>query len=142
LAEFRDEEPRYRAAGFEIAALSVDEPETSESIRRAQRLTFPLLCDPTAGAVVKPWGLFDPSEAGGISRPAVFALSPGRRVLYQSVDAVASRIRATDLLPHLQSAPGAQPTPRARIIIPKLNEILRTALPALKALIAPARRRK
>lgn len=142
MAEFQDEEPRYRAAGFEIAALSVDEPQTSESIRRAQRLTFPLLCDPTAGAVVKPWGLFNPSEGGGISRPAVFALAPGRRVLYQSVDAVASRIRAADLLPYLQSTPGTERTLRARVIIPRLTEILRTALPALKALIAPARRRK
>jgi peroxiredoxin len=141
LAEFRDGEPRYRAAGFDIAALSVDEPATSESIRRSQRLTFPLLCDPTAGIVVKPWNLFNPSEAGGIARPAIFAIASGRRIVYQSLDAVASRIRATDLLPHLQST-NLTPEPHARVIIPRPAEILRTLLPALKAIIAPARRRK
>lgn len=141
MAEFQEHHAAYRAAGFEVAALSVDEPATSEAIRGRDGLAFPLLCDPTAAAVVKPWGLFNPSEKGGISRPAILVIAPTRRILYQSVDAVASRIRAQDLLAHLQTTGAGNPAPRARIIIPRLAEMLRTIVPAVKATFAPARRR-
>jgi peroxiredoxin len=138
LAEFQQQHAAYRAAGFDVAALSVDETEASEAVRRREGVVFTLLCDPTADVVVKPWGLFNRAEKGGISRPAIFVIDPGRRIRYQSVDTVASRVRAPDLLIHLQSTGSA---PRARVIIPRLAEMLRTIGPALKATLAPARRR-
>jgi peroxiredoxin len=141
LAEFQQHHAAYRAAGFDVAALSVDETTTSEAIRRREGLAFTLLCDPTADIVVKAWGLFNRAEKGGISRPAIFVIDPGLRIRYQSVDGVASRVRAPDLLTHLQAAGATSPAPRARVVIPRLGEMLRTIVPALKATVAPARRR-
>ena len=128
-------------AGIGIAALSVDEPGRAEAVRRGYGLPFPLLCDPEA-QMVRAWGLFDPGEKGGIARPASFVLNAGLTVRFRSLDGVATRVRAADLARALAAAPDAGPLdgPRSRAIVPRIGEMLRTALPALKLSLAARRR--
>lgn len=90
-----------------MVAVSVDAPEKSESVRRDLRLPFPILSDPQR-RVVQEGGIYNPNEKGGIAKPAVFILAPGRTVRFVSVDEVASRVPATEILRRLsEQEPGA-----------------------------------
>jgi peroxiredoxin len=100
LAEYRDLYPSFSAAGANVAAISVDAPGKSEAVRRELRLPFAILSDPQR-RVVREWGVYNPREKGGIAKPAVFILAPDRTVRFASVDEVASRIPATEILRRL-----------------------------------------
>ena len=80
-----------------MVAVSVDAPEKSESIRRELRLPFPILSD-RHRRVVQDWDIYNPREKGGIAKPAVFILSPDLTVRFVSVDQVASRVPASDIV--------------------------------------------
>jgi peroxiredoxin len=100
LAEYRDCYASFRAAGAEVVAVSVDAPEKSESVKRELRLPFAILSD-LRRRVVREWGIYNPREKGGIAKPAVFILSPERTVRFASVDEVASRVPAAEILRRL-----------------------------------------
>jgi peroxiredoxin len=109
LAEYRELYPSLRAAGANMVAVSVDAPEKSESVRRELRLPFPILSD-SQRRVVREWDVYNPQEKGGIAKPAVFILAPDRTVRFVSVDEVASRVPAAEILRRVSEqgpAPGA-----------------------------------
>jgi peroxiredoxin len=97
LAEYRDLYTAFRAAGANVVAVSVDAPEKSEVVRRELRLPFAILSD-SQRRVVREWGIFNPNEKGGIAKPAVFILAPDRFVRFVSIDEVASRVPAGEIL--------------------------------------------
>jgi len=106
LAEYRNRDGEFRAAGVEVAALSVDPPAASEQLRRELRLPFPILCDPERRLIAS-WGLLNPHERGGIACPAVFVLDPGRRVRFRSLDGTAARVHTGSLLEFLRVGDGS-----------------------------------
>jgi len=143
LAELGAHHDQIRAAGGDVAALSVDDGVRAEEVRQRYRLPFPVLCD-TAGRVVRAWDLFNAAEMGGIARPATFVIEPDRRIQLASVDGVAARLRAAELrayLEQLRAERGAPAAPRRRLLVPRIGELLRTAAPVLKALVSPPPKR-
>jgi len=80
-----------------MVAVSVDAPEKSACVRRELQLPFPILSD-SQRRVVREWDIYNPSEKGGIAKPAVFILAPDLRVGFASVDQVASRVPAAEIL--------------------------------------------
>jgi peroxiredoxin len=111
LADYRECYPEIRSTGASVAAVSVDAPEKSEALRVQLSLPFPILCD-TERRVVKDWGIYNAEEKGGIAKPAVFIIDPGRRVRYAAVDAVVRRVPAAEIVSVLQSAAEGQPVRR------------------------------
>ncbi len=95
--EYRNLYPSFRAAGANVVAISVDAPDKSESVRRDLNLPFPILSD-SQRHVVREWDIYNPREKGGIAKPAVFILAPDRTVRFASVDQVASRVPASEIL--------------------------------------------
>ena len=79
-----------------MVAVSVDPPEKSEAVRLELRLPFSILCD-TSRRVVQEWDIYNAREKGGIAKPAVFILDPGRLVRFASVDTVATRVPASEI---------------------------------------------
>jgi peroxiredoxin len=115
LAEYAELYPDLRAAGANMVAVSVDAPEKSESVRRDLRLPFPILSD-SQRRVVQEWGIYNPDEKGGIAKPAVFILAPGRILRFVSVDQVASRVPAAEILRRLtEQGPGSGADRKTRI---------------------------
>ncbi len=100
MAEYGDLYDSFRAAGANVVAVSVDAPGKSEAVRRELRLPFPILSD-TQRHVVRAWGIYNPHEKGGIAKPAVFLLAADRTVRFASVDEVASRVPAAEILRQL-----------------------------------------
>ena len=97
MAEYRDAYESLRAAGANLVAVSVDAPEKSEAVRREWQLPFPILSD-RQRRVVQEWDIYNAREKGGIAKPAVFILSPDLTVRSVSVDQVASRVPAAEIL--------------------------------------------
>jgi peroxiredoxin len=123
LADYRDREAAIRAAGAKLAVLSVDSPEKSQAVRQELRLTFPVLSD-THRRVVREWGVYNAREKGGIAKPAVFILDPGRVVRFVSVDEVASRVPASEIARLLSARDGAPP-PHRRALVPRPGNFFR-----------------
>jgi peroxiredoxin len=123
LADYRDQEAAIRAAGAKLAAISVDGPEKSQAVRDELRVNFPILCD-THRRVAREWGVYNAREKGGIAKPAVFILDPGRLVRYVSVDEVASRIPASEVV-RLLSARDGLPAPQRRRLVPRPGNFFR-----------------
>ena len=111
------------SAGASVAAVSVDAPDKSEALRVHLALPFPILCD-SERRVVREWGIYNSREKGGIAVPAVFIIDPSRVVTYASVDTVARRVPAAEIVSLLQSAPKAQPV-RRRLYIPLFSDWFR-----------------
>lgn len=80
-----------------MVAISVDSPEKEEAVRRELNLPFPILSD-SERKVVRAWDIYNPRENGGIAKPAVFILERDRTVRFLSVDHVASRIPAAEIM--------------------------------------------
>jgi peroxiredoxin len=115
LAEYRDLYPSLRAAGATLVAISVNAPEKSESVRHDLSLPFPILSD-SRRDVVRERDIYNPREKGGIAKPAVFILAPDRRVRFASVDQVASRVPASEILGQLsQQFPNSTAARKTRI---------------------------
>jgi peroxiredoxin len=111
LADYRDHYGEIRASGADVVAVSVDPPEASEAMRQDLRLPFMLLCD-TARRVVREWDLYNSGERGGIARPAVFVIDPGRTVRYASMDGLSSRIAPPEVVRLLQAKADTPPARR------------------------------
>lgn len=117
MADYRDHYPQILAAGATLAALSVDTPEQSESLRLALQLPFPILCD-TERRVIREWNVYNPRERGGIAKPSVFVIDADRKVRYAAVDGVATRRPPAEILRMLQKNPGGQPI-RSKVYMPR-----------------------
>jgi peroxiredoxin len=130
LADYRDRYPSLRATGANLAAVSVDAPEKSESVRRDLNLPFPILSD-SQRQVVRAWDIYNSHEKGGIAKPAVFILAPDRIVRFASVDQVASRIPVSEILRQLsQQLPNS--TAARKTLIPGLATFVRAVRNALR----------
>jgi hypothetical protein len=97
LADYRDRTDAFLRAGYRVAALSVDEPQRTEHLRRALSVSFPIWCD-VERQVVRDWDLFNPREKGGIAVPATFVLDGERRVRLSSIEDVRHRADADEVL--------------------------------------------
>lgn len=106
-----------------MAAISVDSPEKSRAVRDELKLDFPILSD-THRRVVREWGVYNAREKGGIAKPAVFILDPGRVVRYISVDEVASRVPAAEITRILGERDGA-PAAHRRAVVPRPGNFFR-----------------
>ena len=98
----------------------MDIPEVSEALRTSLSLPFPILCD-TEHRVVRDWDIYNSQEKGGIAKPAVFVIDSGRVVRFASVDAVAKRVPAAEIVSLLRSAEKARPV-RRRVYIPRFSD--------------------
>lgn len=117
MADYREQDAAIRAAGAKLVAISVDAPEKSQAVRDELRLPFTILCD-MQRTVVRAWGVYNAREKGGIAKPAVFILDPGRVVRCVSVDEVASRVPASEIVRLLRGETPALPAHR-RAVIPR-----------------------
>jgi peroxiredoxin len=119
LADWSDVYRELRAAGGELAALSVDEEARSEALRRDLGLEFPLLCDSGRG-VVRAYGLFNQREMGGIAYPAVFVIDSGRVVRFRALEKTGARVEPRDVVALVRAlgAGGAPTAPRPRAVWP------------------------
>jgi peroxiredoxin len=122
LADLRDHDEEIRAAGATVVAISVDKPEVSEALRRQMNLPFAILCD-TERNVVKAWDIYNPREKGGIAKPAAFIIGSDLTVHFVSLDTVAVRVPASEIVRILQGLQTAAPA-RRRIYIPTLTNIV------------------
>jgi peroxiredoxin len=123
LADFRDHDEEIRAAGATLVAISVDAPEVSEALRRQMSLSFAILCD-TERQVVRAWDVFNSREKGGIAKPAVFIIGADLTARFASLDAVAVRVPASEIVRILRGLQPAAPA-RRRVYIPTLANIVR-----------------
>lgn len=117
MADYREHDAAIRAAGARLVAISVDAPEKSQAVRDELRLPFTILCD-TQRTVVREWGVYNAREKGGIAKPAVFIIDPGRIVRCVSVDEVASRVPASEIVRALGAGNQISAPPR-RAVIPR-----------------------
>lgn len=86
-------------------------------MRNELRLPFTILCD-TERLVVRQWCVYNAREKGGIAKPAVFILDPGRIVRCVSVDKVASRVPASEIVRLLHEGARGSAAHR-RAVIPR-----------------------
>ncbi len=123
MADFRNHYEEIRAAGADLVAISVDTPEASEALRRQEGLPFALLCD-TQKQVVKAWGIYNAGEKGGIAKPAAFIIGRDLVARFVSLDSVAARVPAPEILRILQSLETAAPA-RRRVYIPTFAQFVK-----------------
>ncbi len=88
-------------AGYSIVALSVDEAQRTENLRRTLDLHFPILCD-IERQVLRDWDLLNAHEKGGIAVPATFVLDGDRHVRLCSIDGVIRRAAADEVLAYVR----------------------------------------
>jgi peroxiredoxin len=122
LADFRDHFDAIRAAGFDVAAVSVDPPRSAALLQAELYIPFDLLCD-TDRSVIRAWDLLNEHERGGIPVAATVAVGHGRRVLARSLDTMTRQVSPQAFLAALESADHGSP-PR-RFVRPRLFEFLR-----------------
>jgi peroxiredoxin len=111
LAEFQARLVEFRAAGWALAALSVDDPGRTQPVRERLGLEFPILCDQSRATLVA-WDLLNPHERGGIAVPAVIAVDRRRRIAHRWVETTATRVTADGVL---QALTGGAPEPGRRV---------------------------
>jgi peroxiredoxin len=126
LADYRDHYEQIRAAGAEVAAISVDTPAKSAALREQLSLPFPILCD-TGRRVIQEWDLLNARERGGIAKPSAFVIGPDLLVRYAEVDSVTNRAPAAEILSVLKSA-GGTGQPRRKVYLPRPGDWLRALL--------------
>jgi peroxiredoxin len=97
LADYSARLDDFRAAGADLAAISVDDAARAEPVRNELGIKFPLLCD-TRREVVKAYGLLNTRENGGIAYPAAFVIDRNRIVRFRALEEVASRVSVGELL--------------------------------------------
>jgi len=122
LADFRDHFDVIRAAGFDLAAVSVDPPRTAALLQAELYIPFDLLCD-TDRSVIRAWDLLNEHDHGGIPVAATVAVGHGRTVLARSLDTMTRQVSPRDFLTALESTDSE--TPPRRFVMPRLFEFLR-----------------
>ena len=121
--DYREHYQEIRATGASVVTVSVDAPDKSEVLRQELRLPFPNLCD-MGRRVIREWDLYNPRERGGIAKPAVFVVERDRTVRYGSVDGVAMRAPASEIVRILQAVAEGPPV-RRKVYVPRLAEWFR-----------------
>jgi peroxiredoxin len=81
------------------------------------------LCD-TERRLIREWDIYNPREKGGIAKPALFVIDRDRIVRYTSVDAIASRVPAAEMVGVLQTTAQMEPVQR-KVYIPALAHCFR-----------------
>ncbi len=72
------------AAGAEVAAVSVNEPERQAGMFERWKLDgIRMVSDPGGEGILQPLGLFDPEERGGIALPGMIILAPDGTEIYR-----------------------------------------------------------
>jgi len=113
LADYSDHLEGFRAAGAELAAISVDDAARTEPVRRELGIKFPLLCD-TGRVAVKAYGLLNTRENGGIAFPAAFVIDREWLVRFRALEEVASRVSVEQLLELVRELGSGDAEPRAK----------------------------
>jgi alkyl hydroperoxide reductase subunit AhpC len=124
------------AAGARVVGISVDDPGRNAAMVEKLHLPFPLLADPGGGGAIKPYGLWNPEEKGGIAYPAVLIVGPDGEERHRvdsrdfadrpTEDEILEHLAALDLGPVTQEPPAPgdpQPSDRAvkvRALVPYL----------------------
>jgi len=111
LADYRERYREIESTGARAAAVSVDAPQASENLRAELSLPFPLLCD-TERRVIRQWDLLNAGERGGIAKPAVLVIDPGRIIRFAAIDDVARRVPASEIVRLLEEPSATQPVQR------------------------------
>ncbi len=124
MADYRDHYPEIRAAGADVVVVSVDPPARSEALRRALELPFAILSDPER-QLARDWDMFNARERGGIARPALFIIDRGRRVRYGRINAVATRVPASEVVRLLRTNATDGPVAR-KVYVPTPADLVRS----------------
>jgi peroxiredoxin len=138
LADYRKHSEEIRARGANVVAVAVDPPEKSEPVRRELNLPFAILCD-TDRRVVRDWDIYNAREKGGIAKPAVFLIDRNRTVRYVSIDSVATRVPASEIVRLLGSVAEGR-IPRRKVYIPTPADFVRAVRHSLRRSPRPPRR--
>lgn len=85
-----------------MAAVAVDPPKSSAAVRKQLALPFPVLCD-TKREIVKPWGVFNSAEKGGIAEAAVFIVDREGILRFVSIDTMTARVSGATVLEYLRA---------------------------------------
>ena len=133
MADYSENYEKIRALGADVVAVSVDAPETAESMRRELQLPFAVLCD-TERRVIQDWDIYNPREAGGIPKPSLFVIGRDRVVRHFSPDGIAARVPASEAMRLLQST-GEVPEVRRKIYIPTPAEMFRAVRHVVEGLL-------
>jgi hypothetical protein len=90
---------RIHAAGAEVVAVSVDDDGRQAGMAKRWGLSHTkLVADPGGEQILKPLGLFDPEDRGGIGLPAVLVVGPdGTEVFRHEGRDFADRTRDAEL---------------------------------------------
>jgi peroxiredoxin len=96
LAEYRDHYDELRAAGANIAAISVDDLSRAEPMRRDLNLPFPILCD-TRREAIRAFDLVNAAE-GEIAYPAAVVIDRERRVRYRALESTTARASVAEVV--------------------------------------------
>jgi peroxiredoxin len=121
LADYAALYPSFGAAGAELAAVSVDQPERSAAVKRDLALPYPILSDGSREVIAR-WGVLNAREKAGIAVPSVFVLDRELRLRMLAVEEVARRLTPGEVLQFvvaMQNAQAADP-PRMRKVKPGL----------------------
>jgi hypothetical protein len=95
---------RLTAAGALVVGISVDAPERNAAMVEKLRLPFPLLADGGGEGAIKPYGLWNPEEHGGIAVPAVVLVEPdGEEVFRHVARDYADRLGEEELLARVEA---------------------------------------
>ena len=121
MADYVSSYARFREHDTEVAAISVDPPATSASMRHDLSIEFPVLSD-TRREVIDEWGVLNSAEKGGIAIPSTFLIDRDLRVRFSNSEGIARRVSAREMLAFVGKlkAAGEAPKPPARSINPGL----------------------
>jgi peroxiredoxin len=137
LADYRKHYEEIRTLDANVVAIAVDPPEKSEPVRLGLNLPFAILCD-TDRRLVRDWDIFNAREKGGIAKPAVFLIDRDRTVRYVSVDSIATRVPAAEIVRLLGSVAG-DAIPRRKVYFPTPVDFLRAVRHSLRRTGRPSR---
>lgn len=68
--DFRDNIASLRAAGYQVLGVSPDSPDAQQAFAEAERVPFPLLCDPSR-RVIEAYGAYGDRQLYGKTVPGV-----------------------------------------------------------------------
>lgn len=88
--------------GADVIGVAVDPPQRSEAVRGQLQLPFRILCD-TRRQIVRPWGVFNSKEKGGIAQAAVFVVDRLGIFRLVSIDTMTARVPAAAVLEFLRA---------------------------------------
>ena len=80
-------------------------------MRRELNLPFSVLCD-IDRRVIRDWDIYNSRERGAIAKPSVFLIDRDRTVHCASVDAIAKRVRASEIVSLLEAVVAGHPLKR------------------------------